>query len=48
MKESKREEVLRLLEADRSRSDAAIAKAVGCVPSYVDSIRKQTRGRAER
>ena len=47
MKKSKREEVLRLLEADRSRSDAAIAKEAGCVTSYVYSIRKQTRGRAE-
>jgi len=47
VKKSKREEVLRLLEADRSRSDAAIAKEVGCVTSYVYSIRKQTRGRAE-
>jgi hypothetical protein len=47
VKKSKREEVLRLLEADRSRSDTAIAKEVGCVTSYVYSIRKQTRGRAE-
>ena len=47
MKKSKREEVLKLLETDRDRSDASVAREAGCVSSYVHKLRKQVRSRAE-
>ena len=49
MKETKRKKVLELLEADRSRSrsDAAIAKEVGCVANYVYNLRKELSDKAD-
>ena len=47
MKKSKREEVLKLLETDRDRSNASVAREAGCVSSYVHKLRKQVRSRAE-
>ena len=49
MKETKRKKVLELLEADRSRSrsDAAIAKEVGCVTNYVYNLRKELSDKSE-
>jgi hypothetical protein len=47
VKKSKREEVLKLLETDRDRSDASVAREAGCVSSYVHKLRKQVRSRAE-
>ena len=49
MKETKRKKVLELLEADRSRSrsDAAIAKEVGCVANYVYNLRKELSDKSD-
>ena len=47
MKETKKKKVLELLEADQHRSDAAIAKEVGCVANYVYNLRKEMSDRSE-
>jgi len=47
MKETKKKKVLELLEVDQRRSDAAIAKEVGCVTTYVYNLRKEMSDRSE-
>lgn len=46
MKETKKKKVLELLETYPVRSDTAIAKEVGCVPSYVYNLRNKSELRA--
>ncbi len=47
MKETKKKKILELLKADQHRSDAAIAKEVGCVTTYVYNLRKEMSDRSE-